>query len=499
VPSELPSPAAALLLLGAALLLYLGLVALGRALHRSRGLRFGWTYHAFSAAAGLLGGLAVAPWEPSWRPQLLRHLGSAFFLFAVFPVVAVLNRVLWTRTQPDGQRVDAPPLLRDTIGLLVFAGVAVSVLQFGYGVKVPGLLAGSGLAAIILGLAMQDLLGNVLGGFALYWSKPFKMGDWLLFDGQHARVLELTWRSTRLVTSDGVLLEVPNGDLLKRPVVNFHQPGPRHAVRASIGLSYAVPPARACEVLRAAAASVPEVLAEPAPEVFVKEFADSAVTYEIRAWIEDHAVHMRVLSGIRSHCWYAVRRAGMEIPYPVVTLHRPTPPASAAAARAAAAAALHAHAVFGCLTGAEIEELVQQCPSVLFAPAELLVQQGAPGDSMFLLVRGRSEVRLLRNGSESVVTTLGPGDCLGEMSLLTGEARTATAVAAEEVEAVEITKAALTVLLSQNPNLLSRLGELLAQRQLANEGLAAAASPQPGERARGSVLRRLRSFFELTG
>jgi CRP-like cAMP-binding protein len=117
---------------------------------------------------------------------------------------------------------------------------------------------------------------------------------------------------------------------------------------------------------------------------------------------------------------------------------------------------------------------------------------------MFLLVTGTAEVRIARDGQSTVVATLGPGACLGEMSVLTGDPRAATVVAMEEVEAVEIGKQPFTTLVRDNPDVVARLTELLARRQLANEKLAAGAGhAERTAEARASVLRKLRAFFQL--
>ncbi len=494
-----PTLAEGLTLLGVVLGVYLVLVGLAQWVRRTWELRFGWMYHLFAAMAGLLAGLEWSAWTPEWMAAVERELAAAVILLATVPLIMLLNRVLWTRVGAEGRRVDAPRVLADTTALVVFITVALGVAQIIFGVQVPGLLAGSGVVAIVLGLAMQDLLGNVLAGIALYASKPFKAGDWLLVDGYHARVIEVTWRSTRLLTDDDVVLEVPNNDLVKRPIVNFHQPYPRHALRVTIGLHYEVPPARVQTALKQAAATVPGVCAEPAPQVAVLEFAASAITYEVKFWVEDHGLRTRIMSEVRSHCWYAARRAGMEIPYPIVTLHRPAARDAAGAARATAGAALRGHAIFSFLPAAQVEELLRYSKVALYAEGERLVEQGAEGGSMFLLARGRVEVRVTREGATSVVSELATGDCLEEISALTGERRTATVVAREEVEAVEITKAAFSELIHQHPEVLNRLGELLAQRQLENEKRGTL-SPNPTEQAeqtRAGMLQRLRSFFEL--
>ncbi len=496
--AELSPTAAGLLAGGAVVATYLALVGAGQVLRVSRGLQFNWTYHAAALALGLLAGVQLAPWEAAGKERLLTHLTAATFLLATIPVLTVLNRLLWTRTLPDGRRIDAPRLLSDTTGLLVFAVVLLGVLQYIYDVKVPGLLAGSGVVAIILGFAMQDLLANIFGGLAIFMDKPFKTGDWLRVGGVDARVVEVTWRSTRLVTNDDELVDVPNSAIVKQTLVNFEKPTPAHALRADIRLHHDLPPHRVREVLGKAAASVPGVLARPEPIVFLKEFQDSAVIYEIKVWIEDHRLINRVLSDVRSHAWYAVRREGMEIPFQQVVLHRPDARDSRPPARATAVRSLREHAIFGFLAPDQIDALVRASPVVLFAAGEHITTQGARGESMFLLVRGRCEVRIEAGDGHRTVATLGAGDCLGEMSLLTGDPRTATVVAVDEVEAVELTRAVFTPLVHEHPGILTRLSELLAERQAANERHASATAGAAQRAETGeSILRRLRGFFSL--
>jgi len=241
------------------------------------------------------------------------------------------------------------------------------------------------------------------------------------------------------------------------------------------------------------------VLPHRTPVIYVKEFADSAVVYEIKVWINDHSKMSRVLSDVRSHCWYAVKRAGMEIPYPQLTIHRPAKTDNGAAARAAAVAALRAHAIFGFLPAAQIETLVGAGAVVKFATHEHLMTQDEPGESLFFLVHGQVDVQITRNGQTSSVAQLSAGGCLGEMSLLTGDPRTATVVALGEVEAVEIRKPEFAALVRTNPDALERLSELLTHRQLANAQLAASGPAASPEQVRSGIRQKLRAFFQLGG
>ena len=139
---------------------------------------------------------------------------------------------------------------------------------------------------------------------------------------------------------------------------------------------------------------------------------------------------------------------------------------------------------------------------VHFGKDEKLIRQGDTGESMFILVEGQANVVLERNGSSKFVASLGPGDCFGEMSLLTGERRSATVIANTDCEVVEIARPILAKSLKQNPDLLKELSELLAKRQMENDGVMAAEISETGLKARetryaASFLQKLRSFFEL--
>lgn len=488
---------------GLTLVTYILLIAAAQILRRSRSIRFGWAYQPFAVGASLLVGVhygsRLVGADTEWAGRVLPHLTAVTLVLAAFPAVKVINRILWVRRGKEGKMVEAPRLLADTTALVVFVAVLLGVLQFIYEKEVPGLVAGSGVVAIILGLAMQDLLGNIFGGLSIYLEKPFKPGDWLHVENQDARVVEITWRSTRLINTDDVLIDVPNASIVKQSITNYERPTRPHALRIAVGLHYEVPPARAQQVLRDATASVPGVLSSRRPVVWVTDFADSSVNYEIKFWIEDHRFAPRIRSDVRSHAWYALKRAGMEIPFPIVTLYRGRHVDTEKVAREVATEALNKHAILSFFSEEQRKELVRHSRVALFAPNDLVIEQGAAGDSMFLIVSGKTEVRFTHGDTTEVVATFGPGDCFGEMSLLTGESRTATVVATEEVQTVEITRDVLTPLIHATPDVLNRLSDLLAERQAANEKLGSGAI-QPAERAahRATILHRLRRFFSVT-
>src|SRR5207248_6869268 len=191
-----------------------------------------------------------------------------------------------------------------------------------------GLLADSGVIAIIVGFAGQNLFAGIIGGISIQINRPYKVGDWLQVGERFAEVMEINWRSTRLRTNDGIYLDIPNNEMVGHTIVNLHYPTEVHAMRIRVGVEYKNPPNRVKDALGRAASSAEGVLAEPTVKVFLADFADSAVIYEIKFYMGNHSRISEVNDAVRTNVWYELKRQGITIPFPIRTLHverRPAP------------------------------------------------------------------------------------------------------------------------------------------------------------------------------
>ena len=158
--------------------------------------------------------------------------------------------------------------------------------------------------------------------------------------------------------------------------------------------------------------------------------------------------------------------------------------------------------MLNCLDDAHLDALLPRARFQRFGRAEKIIEQGDDGASMFVLIRGEAKVLVNHNGSLTQVATLRASDCFGEMSLLTGEKRTATVVAQGECEILVIDKPMLADVVAEHPHLLQSLSELLAKRRLENEGILAEAEHQQAAAAKQTeyattFLHKLRKVFEL--
>jgi CRP-like cAMP-binding protein len=350
---------------------------------------------------------------------------------------------------------------------------------------------------------MQDSLGNIISGIALQAGKPYAHGDWLQVDKIYAEVIEVNWRATRLRTHDDVVIEIPHRQMASQTIVNLNRPTRRHAVRVSVGIDYSAPPSRVRDVLLHATSNAKGVASEPRPKVYLKNFGESSIDYEIKFWIDDHLYYNDVCDSVRTNIWYSLQRHGIKIPFPTrtVQLERPTR-SKQQEVQSTARQILRQQPLFKSFTDDQLDALLPRGQLTSFGRGEKVIEQGANGDSMFILVKGEANVVVNRNGLDMHVASLNSGDCFGEMSLLTGEKRSASIIAKSDCEVVEIGKPILANSLKENPELVEKLSTLLAKRQLENEGALAAQTDTSIVRAKQgeyqtTFIDKLRVFFEL--
>jgi small-conductance mechanosensitive channel/CRP-like cAMP-binding protein len=402
--------------------------------------------------------------------------------------------------------VQVPAILRDLVQVLTGVVAILSYLRL-VGLDVLPLITTSAVLTAVIGFALQSSIANIFGGLSLQVDRTLNQGDWIQAGDHVGRILEIGWRSTRLITKDGDTVFVPNGQLVTGDVLNYSLPTAAHRMSIKVGLHYRHPPNEVRAVLVEAIRHVPGVLTQPPPDCLPVDFADSSVTYALRYWIGDFERDVAIDGEVRSRLWYAVRRAGLEIPYPIRTSINLSPTreeADAAAARELETRRTHVAGVdlFAPLDEAARTALARGMRRVEFAAGEDILRQGEPGNSLYLIDRGEVGVHLAVAGATREVATLRRGDILGEMSLLTGEARTTTCTARSEVSCYLIDYETFRAVLAAQPTIIGELSTILAARQATldaeREGLSTIARARRAAEQRSALLPRIQSFFRLS-
>ncbi len=482
-------------------LVFFSTLAAGRLLKRRAGVRLGVFYRLFCLALAFYAATHVYGVQTTWRG----HVGAVVVLLSTALIIGLLNRYVWDYYYETRRQVVIPKLLREFTGAVVLLIALLLVLSIGYHAEtqLQGILAGSGVIAIILGFAMQNLLSTLIAGAELQIGKPYKLGDWLKIGDHIGQVMEINWADTRLRTNDAVSIEIPNNKIVEGTIINLSFPTSLHAMRLTVGADYNVPPNRVKDALLRAASHAEGIVQDPAPKAYLKDFGDSAVLYEIKFWMTSHATYNDLCDAIRTNIWYEFKRQKINIPFPIRTLQverksvTTSPPENKETV-----GILRSEPLFSCLETEQLGALLRDSQVHPFGRGEAIIEEGADGDSMFILLRGTAQVSVMKNSTPIRVGVLRQGDCFGEMSLLTGEPRSATVRAEHDCEVLEISKPVMGEVLRSSPQCLNHLSELLARRRLETEGLVEkAAAPEVNadkqQQYTASFLRRVRSFFEL--
>lgn len=257
-------------------------------------------------------------------PNLISLIG---FLLAFLIFISVLLPVArWVVPAREQQtRGGMPVLLRGmAVVVLAFVGLFVLLSWAFPSLNFTPVFVTSGVVSIVLGLALQELLGNLMAGIVMSVERPFKIGDWIRVGQTEGEVLEQTWRATLVRTRENDCVLIPNNLAAREVLVNHDRPSSDFLVKIHVGVAYNTPCGTAIEALLDAASKVEEALKTPAPEVYLKDFQDSAILYELRIWIDNYGSLHAIESEIRKQIWYAFKRHGVTIAFPQrdVNLHQ---------------------------------------------------------------------------------------------------------------------------------------------------------------------------------
>lgn len=487
---------------------YLALEALYVLLRRTlREARLRALFQLWSLAVAMAVLLLRAELTTAW-PRLWQTVAVAATTLTALVAYQLLAALVLPRRAGSHGRPVVPKLIRDVVGWLVFVAALLASLAAFEVTQLATLLLSSTALAAIVGFALQDVLKNLFAGMAVQTERPFAAGDWLLLDGRPARVVDMSWRSTHLRDNEGVSFYEPNAKLVGERLTNLGNGEQPVGWSFRVGLPHETPPATARAALLAAARRAPGVVPEPAPQVFLESFGDSAIVYRLRVWTREVDSLMRFTDTVNGRVWYELQRAGIALPYPVRTVLRHD--AAAEAERGAGArlarrrSRLDGLELFAPLAPEQRARLSAAATQIFFDHGERLVGEGEAGDSLFVVESGQVLVTRAPEGTDSQPLTLallGPGDCFGEMSLLTGEPRSATVTAEGGCEVLRLDRAALAPILAADPGVAEALSRLLASREAATRARLddrrgrTALTGDPTDHA--PLLARIRAFFRL--
>ncbi len=396
---------------------------------------------------------------------IVRVAETAFWLAVIHGALAMVNDVIFADPDDESWQANVPKLMIDVVRLvLVLIGGAI-VLGVVWQRDLTQWITALGVGSVVIGLALQEPLGNVISGLMLMFERPIKVNDWVTADGVSGKVVEINWRSVHVQTPTQELRIIPNSALYKGSFSNLSRPDTMRTEIIDLGFSYDDPPNKVKRVLLALVKSTPGVLHDPEPAVRTVGYADFSITYRILFTVRRSEDLPAARDAFMTRVWYAARRHNLNIPYPIQTEISLDPQANAQARPADLLARLPRFAIED---PAEAEEVGQGVSLRSFARGERIVEEGMPLEGLHLIFSGEVSLSVRdRSGAEQEVARVGAGEFFGELSTIAGRSSEVAVTATDDLELLVLDAPAVQRWLDRSPRLGRELGTVIDVRRRA--------------------------------
>jgi small-conductance mechanosensitive channel/CRP-like cAMP-binding protein len=423
------------------------------------------------------------------RARFFDFVHAALVFFAIVFVVCLIDASLQGWFIKRKTRFPMPGILHGFILAVIYLAIVFTILKGLLSINITPFLATSAILTAVLGLALQGVLGNILAGLSLHFTRSFSRGDWVKVGETEGVVMETNWRETRILDRASNMIILPNNAVASGTITNFSQPDKRSAITIPLKIGYESAPALVIGTLKEAAREVPDVLGVPAPLAYILGYDDLGVSYLLKFWIEDFSRKDPITTEVGRLIWYKLKRHGIEIPIPVsAQLARVLGAVDRSGARESAEKAAERTlrdllnssflryqegdgAGRAILSDADARELASLVRRVVYTPGEVLFRQGEKGEACYVVSRGSVKGHIITEENGKAYSSefwTGPAGIVGEMSLFTGMPRTATVTVEEESELLEIGAEAFVALLARNPGLADAVAEMVSSRNQKN-------------------------------
>jgi small-conductance mechanosensitive channel/CRP-like cAMP-binding protein len=428
-------------------------------------------FASFAGFSAMLSVASVSPFMPtaamdvSIRYVTVSVFKIAWWLAASWLLAGFVRAVLVFKRQPKETR-----FLQDLCAGAIYVCAVLGIIADVFDVPISGLLAASGVIAIVVGLALQSTLGDVFSGIVLNLSKPYHPGDWVILEGGlGGRVMETNWRATQLLTESNDLAIIPNSIISKAKLVNASAPTRTHGVVVLIRLDPAVAPLTSIGVLETAMLSCTRIARTPRATVMVRSLDAVALECELTFFVglieQGPAAQNEVFDRVYRHCASAGIRLAPPADSALILPPRGPPLAPADVPRRL----LERLPIFLPLSNDERLLLAPKMKRRTYKAGDVLVEQGVVTSALYILGSGVLVALQRHDGIDAEILRYAPGDCFGQASVLTGAITVFKVEALTRAVVYEIAKDDLAPILKARPAIAAELGQIMAIRQAASK------------------------------
>jgi small-conductance mechanosensitive channel len=429
------------------------------------------------------------------RDTVAGLLKIAWWFWAAWFLVALIRSVvIFERRQHEGK------LIQDLLSALIYLAAAFAVIAYVFDLPVQGLLATSGVIAIVLGLALQSTLNDVFSGLVLSLSRPYRPGDWINIEGgTEGQVIEMNWRATHVLTPRRDLAIVPNSTIAKSKILNVSFPSSIHGITIAVQLSSKIAPANGANILELALLNSRTVLAFPRPTVRVVSIDAAQTGYELTYFIEQLGSATEAQNELFDLIFRHVSAVGGQLAAPKSGPYLAHDEEGQKIEKTRPEMVLDLVPIFATLMPKERAALAAKLKQITYEKGDTVVEPGVVLQSLFIIGTGVLSVTWRDSNGETELLRFGPGDTFGEIGLLTGTSCGASVTALAPCTVYELAKTDLAPILEDRPQIAHELSRALAQQQAAGRVLPTAELDKTEAKGRLSAWfsERIHKLFEL--
>jgi small-conductance mechanosensitive channel len=412
--------------------------------------------------------VAIAMFSSHWIkkifyfPHLLFVLWLLVWFFLLVFAIKTLAYFIFDFLLQKKQGIRYPKLVKDVLVFILYIVGILLILNYYLKIKITVLLASSAVFTVVIGFALQDILGNLFSGIILNFEDSFKLSDWVRINEWEGRVEQFGWRSFKIRTIDLELIVIPNQAASKAEVLIYGSGNQPVALKIKVGANYQDSPDRVAEAIGRVLDSMADICREPLPVVQLKNFGDFSLDYEVKFWVRDYSQHNVITAEVRRRIWYAFRRQNIQIPYPVREIYqRHDDRKTAEIPRQVLVDALKGNDILRTIDEKEFLKLLAEVDCKIFGGGETIIREGDDSEFFFHVYSGA--VKVVKDGQ--VVARLQAGDFFGEISLVTGEKTGATVVADCESVIILVSSARFKQIIDMNEEMAMKLSAVISKRQ----------------------------------
>ena len=413
---------------------------------------------------GVLVIVLVKLMEVSEETTLIKVLETVLWILGINALIGLANRIVFADNAYALIQSKVPQLFLDIFRVLMVGLGAAIVLSAVWGANLGELVTALGLGSFVIGLALQDTLGNLFSGIALLYEKPFSEGDVIRVNDLQGRVVEMNWRAIRLLTRERELVVIPHLIIGQGSIVNYSRPETFMILKTELGFGHEVAPNEVKQILMRILRNMEQVLEAPEPEVKTMRFDDHKITYEVEFAIPTYEKNEEILDELMTRIWYATRRHAIKLPQPQLHLHRPSTEVGPVPSGPLELVKQHLPLDSAQLQQLDSDGIHQQT----FGRGEFIIHAGDKTGTLYIVLRGEAEVLTTReNGSLHRISRLREGDFFGEIALFTNKTSALSVRALSDLDTVVLQPEAVIRMVDQSPKLAHYLDKVMDARRAA--------------------------------